>query len=243
MNQIQTPSFTLSVYEQGDRNAEKVALVLPGRLDTKDYPHCRSHVDFLAGKGYHALSFDPPGTWESPGDIELYTMTNYLKAMNEIIELLGNKPTILVGHSRGGSMAMLGGTTNQFVTHFVAIMSRPSASIPDDENGYRTLGKNISYRDTPPNDKEHQVKFELPFSYFEDAAQYNMVDDLKTCSKPKLFFYGTEDAIIKPESVKEMYDYAAEPKQLHELKSEHDYRRHPEIIEEVNQVIGEFLGL
>lgn len=242
MKLIETPSFKLAVYAQGNSNADKLALVLPGRLDTKDYPHCRSHVDFLAGKGYYALSFDPPGTWESPGGIELYTMTNYLKAMNELIELLGNKPTVLVGHSRGGSMAMLGGTTIPQVTHFVAVMSRPSASIPDDETGYKKMGKDVSYRDTPPNDSEHQVRFDLPYNYFEDAAQYNMTEDLKTCVKPKLFFYGNKDALVTPEGVKEMYDYAAEPKQIHELNSEHDYRRHPEIIEEVNQLIGEFLS-
>lgn len=242
MNIVNTPSFELAVYAQGDENSNKLALVLPGRLDTKDYPHCRSHVDFLASKGYYALSFDPPGTWESPGGIELYTMTNYLKAMHELIELLGNKPTVLVGHSRGGSMAMLGGTTIPQVTHFIAVMSRPSSSIPGDEKEYMAKGKNFSYRDTTPNNSENQVRFDLPFSYFEDAAQYNMNEDLKSCDKPKLFFYGTQDALITPDSVKEMYDYAAEPKYIHELNSEHDYRKHPEIIDEVNSVIGEFLA-
>jgi pimeloyl-ACP methyl ester carboxylesterase len=243
MKLIKTTSFELAVYEKGITKADKIALVLPGRLDTKDYPHTRSHVDFLASKGYYALAFDPPGTWESPGGIELYTMTSYLKAMKELIELLGNKPTVLVGHSRGGSMAMLGGTTIPQVTHFVAIMSRPSASIPDDETGYKKAGKDISYRDTPPNNSEHQVKFELPYSYFEDAAQYNMTEDLKSCTKPKLFFYGLQDKLVTPDSVKEMYEYAAEPKQIHELNSEHDYRKHPEIIEEVNEVISRFLNV
>jgi pimeloyl-ACP methyl ester carboxylesterase len=242
MEIIKTPSFELAVYIQGDKSAKKLALVLPGRLDTKDYPHCRSHVEFLASKGYYAVSFDPPGTWESPGGIELYTMTNYLKAVNELIELLGNKPTVLVGHSRGGSMAMLGGTTIPQVTHFVAVMSRPSSSIPVDEQEYIAKGINFSYRDTPPNNSEDQVRFDLPFSYFEDAKQYNMSEDLKSCNKPKLFFYGTQDTLITPESVKEMYKYAAEPKQIHELNSEHGYRKHPEIIEEVNRVIGDFLA-
>lgn len=241
MNLVKTSSFELAVYVIGNENAEKLALVLPGRLDTKDYPHMRSHVDFLASKGYYAVSFDPPGTWESPGGIELYTMTNYLKAMNELIEYYGNKPTILVGHSRGGSMAMLGATTIPQVTHFVAVMSRPSSSIPGDENEYMAKGKNFSFRDTPPNNSENQVRFDLPFSYFEDAAQYNMSEDLKNCTKPKLFFYGRKDDLITPESVKEMYDYAAEPKQIHELESEHDYRKHPKIIEEVNRVIEKFL--
>jgi pimeloyl-ACP methyl ester carboxylesterase len=203
----------------------------------------RSHVEYLAHQGYYAVSFDPPGTWESPGDIKLYTMTNYLKAMKELIELYGNRPTLLVGHSRGGSMAMLGGTTIPQVTHFVAIMSRPSSLIPGDEQEYMSRGKNFSYRDTPPNNSIKQVRFDLPFSYFEDAAQYNMTEDLKNCTKPKLLFYGTEDELVTPQSVTEMYNYAAEPKQIHELNTEHDYRRHPNIIEEVNKTIEKFLEI
>ena len=140
-------------------------------------------------------------------------------------------------------MAMLGGTTNPYVTHFVAIMSRPSASIPDDETSYKKMGKEVSYRDTPPNDSKHQVRFDLPYSYFKDAAQYNMTEDLKSCTKPKLFFYGWNDKLITPESVRAMYAYAAEPKEIYELNSEHDYRRHPEIIQEVNEVIDKFLNV
>ncbi len=79
---IKTPSFELAVYIKGKSDAKKLALVLPGRLETKDYPHMRSHVNYLAKRGYLALSFDPPGTWDSPGEIEFYTMTNYLKAIN-----------------------------------------------------------------------------------------------------------------------------------------------------------------
>ncbi len=241
MNFIKTPSFELAVYAKGDEQADKFVLVLPGRLDTKDYPHMRGHVDFLASKGYYAVSFDPPGTWESPGGIELYTMTNYLKAIRELIELYGNRPTVLLGHSRGGSMAMLGGTTISQVTHYVAVMPRPSSDVPGDQKEYMDKGKNFSYRDSPPNDSENQVRFDLPFSYFEDAAQYDMAEDLSTCSKPKLFFYGTHDEIVTPEMVRQIYDKSAEPKQIHELQSDHDYRRHPVIIDEVNAVIGEFL--
>src|SRR3989344_7326448 len=112
---IKTSSFELAEYQQGDTNSSKLALVLPGKLDTKDYPHMRSHVDFLAGKGYLAVSFDPPGTWESPGDISLYTMTNYLRSVNELIEHFGNKPTFVMGHSLDGALAMEASFRNEVV--------------------------------------------------------------------------------------------------------------------------------
>lgn len=236
---IRTESFELAEYAQGNSGAEKLALVLPGRLDTKDYPHMRSHVDFLAGLGYYAISFDPPGTWESPGGIEIYTMSNYLKAMQEIISLYENRPTLLVGHSRGGSMAMLGGTTIDQVTAFAAIMSNPSASVPPDEYAYVEKGVSESYRDEPFGDG--QRRFDLPASYFEDAAQYDMREDLAACAKPKLFIFGEQDVLVKSENVKAMYEAAADPKQLAGVSSEHDYRKHPEIIDEVNALIGDWL--
>lgn len=242
MTYLTTSSFQLATYEQGNDHADKLALVLPGRLDTKDYPHTRSHVDFLASLGFYAISFDPPGVWESPGDITLYTMTNYLRAIHELIELFGNKPTVLVGHSRGGTMAMLGGITNSHVTHIVAAMSRPSASKPENTNVLQEHAPDISYRDLPFDTTGNKKRFELPYSYFEDAARYDVSEDLKLCTKPKLFFYGTEDAIITPEIVWQTYQTSANPKYIHELVSDHDYRKHPDIIEEVNQAIGVFLS-
>ncbi|MBU0706764.1 alpha/beta hydrolase [Patescibacteria group bacterium] len=239
MSIIKTKSFKLASYYKGDPASPKFALVLPGRLDTKDYPHMLSHVDYLASRGIFALTFDPPGTWESPGDIDLYTMTNYYKAIDELIEYYGNKPTVLIGHSRGGSLAMLAGMHNLAVSHIITAMSNISASKKGE--GDIQNGVEISYRDTPPNDSKNKKRFDLSLSYFQDAMKYDILEDLKKCTKPKLLFLGTQDTIVKPDIVKKAYQVAAEPKELHELESEHDYRRHKEIIDEVNETIGKFL--
>jgi hypothetical protein len=235
---INTKSFKLATYIRGDEASKRVALVLPGKLDTKDYPRMRSHVDFLADQGFFALSFDPPGTWDSLGGIELYTMTNYLKAINELIEYFGSKPTILLGHSRGGSMAMLGAIENPYVTHFIAVMSSAGASMP--EKPMKPGDISISYRDIPGNPDEKK-KFELPFSFFKDSARYNVFEGLKSCTKQKLFIMGTRDVTTEPEEVKAAYEAAAQPKEFREINSDHDYRWHPHLIKEVNQVVGDFL--
>ena len=81
MKIIKTKSFELATISKGSDDSNKIALVLPGLLDTKDYTHMVSFVDFLSSKGYFALSFDAPGTWESSGGVELYTTSNYKKAV------------------------------------------------------------------------------------------------------------------------------------------------------------------
>lgn len=238
MNLVKTESFELATYSKGDPKSPKLALVLPGRLDTKDYHHMRSHVDYLDSLGYFALSFDPPGTWESPGDISLYTMTNYLKAINELIEHFGNKPTFVMGHSRGGSMAMLSAITNPYVSSFVAVTSQATPSEPNKD--LKSGETQAEYRDLPDKPQEKR-RFDLSYSFFEDAAKYDMTEGLKTCTKPKVFFFGTRDVTVSPELEKKAYEVSAEPKELHALDSDHDYRWHPKLIEEVNRVVGDFI--
>ena len=241
MKIIQTKSFKLAIITAGNQDSEKLAILIPGRLDSKDYAQNPSHIKYLASKGYLAISFDPPGTWDSPGDISLYTTTNYIKSINELIEYFGNKPTLLMGHSRGGTVAMLAGPNNEFVTHMVAVNSSYGGTIiVDVPNRGETR---ISYRDLPPGTTrtKQQRRFDLPYQYFEDGSKYNALEGLKNCTKPKLFFYGTKDELSPYKVVKTMYDSASKPKMIHRLNTEHDYRLNHEIIEEVNDTLGEFL--
>ena len=241
MEIVKTKSFELAIISQGDKNASKLAIVIPGRLDTKDYAQNPSHIKYLASRDYFALSFDPPGSWDSPGGLGLYSTTNYIKAVNELIEYFGNKPTLLMGHSRGGTVTMLAGPKNPHVTHMISVNSSPGG--PIDVDAPVPGEPHTSYRDLPPGTTrtKEQKRFVLPYHYFEDSEKYNALEGLKTCTKPKLFFYGSKDELSKPEFVQHMYDVSAEPKTIHELNTEHDYRLHPEIIDEVNQIVGKFL--
>jgi len=242
---IKTKSFRIAIYLKGDAKASKLALVLPGSLDSKDYPHMRRHVDSLSKNGFLALSFDPPGTWESEGDLSIYTMTSYIKAINEIIEYYGNRPTFVVGHSRGGSMAMLAGTRISHVTHFVSIISSPTfdpkviEQYPDPE--WKARGYRLEPRDAPIGYKKGKI-YKLPYSFLEDEIQYDMLEDLKTCIKPKLFIGSTDDLFTELSTTKNVFKVSADPKFLHILKTkDHDYRKHPKILNEVDRVIVNLL--
>jgi pimeloyl-ACP methyl ester carboxylesterase len=242
---IKTKSFKIAIYAKGSIKADKLALVMPGKLDTKDYSDMRGHVNFLATKGYFALSFDPPGTWESDGDITIYTMSNYFKAINEIIEYYGNKPTFLVGHSRGANMAIFAGITNRYVTSFVSVMGNatfnPVIKKHYPNKDWETKGYQKHIRDTPPGYSEKEKVFKLPYTFLEDEIQYDMLDDLSKCKKPKLFIVCSQDIAVKIELVQNAYNISSEPKQIQIINSGHDYRKSKELIEEVNVIIGKFL--
>lgn len=243
MELIQTKSFSLATYSKGNPGAPKFALVLPGKLDTKDYAHMRSHVDFLASKGFYAISFDPAGTWESPGDLTLYSVTNYLKAIDELIEYYGNKPTFVMGHSRGASMALMTGSTNPQIIAFAAIM--PSLSkegfLVKKDDEWKEKGYKVSMRDLPPGGGPEVKKFDLPYSFLEDELKYHLTEEYTKSTKPKLFILGKKDPLVLPHIVRETFDSFAKPKELYELDSDHDYRLHENLINEVNSIVGAFL--
>lgn len=245
MIMLQTHSFQLAAYIKGDKKADKLALALPGLLDTKDYLHLRSHVDFLADKGYLALSFDPPGTWESAGSISLYTVTNYLKAINELIDYFGHRPTFVMGHSRGGTMSLYTGVTNPSVFAFASVMLSHVNGMPpvmdDKVIHWREEGFRHEMRDLPPGGGPKVKSFDLPYSFFEDQTRYDMTDKLVQCAKPKLFIYGKYDNAATPEKVHSIYDIAPEPKKIAGINSDHNYRHHTQLIAQVNRIIGDFL--
>src|SRR3989344_2880317 len=227
MEMIKTKSFELAVNAKGDEKSKKNAILLPGRLDTKDYANFVSHLEYLASKGFYAVAFDPPGTWGSPGGIELFTTTNYLKAVNELIEYFGNKPTLLLGHSRGGNVTILA-STNPHVIGIILVMSSYEAPTPPEsaKNGIQ-----MEHRDLPPGNvrTKEQKEFALPLNYFKDGKKFNPLTILREYRRPKLLFSGTDDKYYTPEEIQEIYESIPGPKMLHEINSDHSYRRHPKI--------------
>ncbi len=240
---IKTKSFELAILARGDENAAKLAILIPGRLDTKDYVNFVSHAEYLAARGFYAVAFDPPGTWESLGDISFFTTTNYLKAIDELIAYFGNKPTLLLGHSRGGTAAMLA-SVNSAVTAIVLVLSNYSMPSSPDENALK-VGFQISHRDLPPGDHEtkEQKEFRLPLAYWEDAEQYDPLAVLRRCTKPKLIISATRDEFTSAQKVQEIYDSVPEPKMIKIIDSAHDYRLYSDAIEAVNEALGVFIKI
>ncbi len=227
---------------RGDEKAEQLALLLPGRLDTKDYVSFTSLADELAERGWLAVAFDPPGTWESGGEISDFTTTNYLQAVRELVEYFGNRPTVLIGHSRGGAVAMLLGQSLPAVIGIAMLMPSFNDPTPPDENAVQA-GFKVSRRDLPPGSQktDAQKEFALPVSYWEDGKKYHPVEVLLETMKPKLIVYATEDEFMQVEEAKEVCDKLPEPKRIYEVEAVHDYRYHPAAIKEVNGIIKEFL--
>jgi pimeloyl-ACP methyl ester carboxylesterase len=241
MKLLKTKTFEIAADVVGDESAPKLAILMPGRLDTKDYVNFTSHADFLSKHGYLAVAIDPPGTWDSPGDLNNYTTSTYVKAINELIDYFGNRPTLLLGHSRGGATAMLA-SSNPVVKELVVVNAaygNPTPPKPEEvENGIL-----VELRDLPPGNvrTEKKVRFDLPMVYFEDGALHNPKEALSKFTGPKLLVHATRDEFTRLNKIKAIYDSLPEPKMFLAIDCTHDYRLFPEVIEQVNKKLGDFL--
>lgn len=241
MNILETKSYNVAVNAKGDPSATKVAILMPGRLDTKDYANFVSHIEFLSNLGFYAIAIDVPGTWDSPGDVEDYTTSKYLKVTNELIDVLGNRQTLLLGHSRGGATAQLA-SHNPAVVGLVLINSAYGTPTSPDPKKI-VNGALIESRDVPPGNTrtKEQRLFNLPLAYFEDGSKHNIIGSLLDFKGPKLVVHATRDEFEPLENVKSIYESLIEPKMFLEIDCTHDYRLYPEIVKSVETTLGVFI--
>lgn len=241
MQIIQTSSFEIAANFYGDPQAPKLAILMPGRLDTKDYANFVSHGEFLAEHGYFAIAIDPPGTWESPGGLGIYSTSTYLQSINELIGHFDNRPTLLLGHSRGGATAMLA-SANPAVEKLVVVNAaygNPSEPDPDKVKD----GLLIESRDIPPGNvrTSEQRLFNLPLHYFEDGAKHDPVGSFQAFRGPKLVVHANKDEFLSVSRVREIFATLSDPKTFLELDCAHDYRLSQEAIEIVNEALEKFI--
>ncbi len=227
------------------KSYNRLAILCPGYLDTKDYKHLTTLAERLVEKGYDVVRFDPTGTWESEGDISEYTTTQYLADIKSILEYMVNKNlydyVLLGGHSRGGQVSILFAAENPKINAVFGIMPSQGKVEEEDKKEWREAGVRLSKRDLP-NDQSKTVEFKVPYSHMQDREQYNTLEAVKTVRAPIVLVAGELDDIVEPAEVKEIFDDANEPKRFVLIEDiGHDYRLSESEISKVNSRIIENL--
>jgi pimeloyl-ACP methyl ester carboxylesterase len=225
----------------------KLAILCPGFLDTKDYPHLTILAETLAKEGYTALRFDPTGTWESEGTISEYTTTQYLIDIKSILEHMlstANYTHILLGgHSRGGEASLLYATKDTRITIVLGIMPSSSTIKKEQRETWKEQGIRISQRDLPES-KEGKKTYEVPFGYVLDRDKYNIMNDIPKIKASIILVAGEFDTITPGAHIKNLFEKAHEPKKFIEIPGiGYSYRHSNEEITIVNKKIIEELRI
>ncbi len=244
MEQVKIPSGHNNldaVIHRPEKATQKLAILCPGFMDSKDYAHLVHLSNDLADQGYTVVRFDPTGVWDSEGSIEEYTDTQYLKDIKIVLEYMlvesDYRFILLGGHSEGARKSLLYAATDSRISVVLAIMAPSPKSLPLEKRAkWAADGVRITSRDLPGSGEI--VPLRIPYSHLQDRDRYNVLDEVGRIHVPILFAAGELDTTVLPEHVKEIFDHANEPKKFVLLKgASHDYRRSLDKVKEVDQII------
>jgi pimeloyl-ACP methyl ester carboxylesterase len=243
--------YPLDAWQYGDEEATKLAILMPGFLDSKDYPHLPKLAQALDKEGYLAIGFDVLGIWKSKAPIELYSMSNWLEEVEDVIHFAKEKyshikKVIVAGHSMGGAISLLYPTRHSEISAAISIMGGPPfvrvKTLEERMVKWKASKVKVSERDDPDGSK-NVVRIEVPFTFVEDSLQYDIrkVADQVKC--PVIIIAGGKDKLIDLGELKEIQaSFKAGQAELKVFpQMDHDYRRTPEFIDEVNAAVVDFL--
>lgn len=218
----------------------KLALLLPGYLDSPDYLHMVLFEKRLKELGYLTERLDPCNLWKT-GDTSKYTITNYINQVKVRIQLYQNsnpEEIILVGHSMGAFVSIIAGNRIDEVTKIISLCPPPDRKYSDrewNENKSRT-----SKRDLPHNSNQFRT-FEVPYTFVEDGTKYSAKDEVKEIHKPIMIFVALDDVVVEPKYTEQIINNANSPYVVKQPNMGHDFRRSEKECNIVMQEIEKFL--
>jgi len=219
----------------------KLALLLPGYLDSPDYLHLVTFEKRLKELGYTVERLDACNLWQT-GNVDNYSITNFLQQIKDRIDFYKNQnpeEILLLGHSNGAFTAIIAGSKFSEVTKIIALCS------PPDKNGSEIKWKNgfrISKRDLPDNSNKYR-EFAIPVSYLKDAVQYSAVNEVKNIHKSLMIFIGLDDQVVPPSETEEIITAANNPYTVRLEGIGHDFRMSEDQTNRVADEIVKFLKL
>ena len=211
----------------------KLALLLPGYLESADYRHLVVIDEELSGLEYEVKRVDPCFLWTT-GNVENYTLTNYIKQIKEIIDSCEKgslEEVVLIGHSLGAAAAIIVGVNDARITKVVCLS--PTVELDKSREKWGESGTRCSKKDLP-NDPSSFREFCIPLSHFDDRKQYSVIDALRDLTIPIMFLFGTDDP--SADEIQGVADSAKISKVVKIENMSHDFRQSLDLC---NQVAGE----
>lgn len=201
----------------------KLALLLPGYLDSPDYIHLKTFDKRLTELGYVVERLDLGNLWKT-GDVSSYTVSHFLDEIKERVRFYQNqKPEeiVLIGHSRGAFTAIIAGSRVEGIDRVVALC--PPPDIKASVKKWVNQGSRSSKRDLPENPSECR-EFSIPYKYVEDSLKYSAIEEAKTLHKPLMILIAQDDTVVPPELTEQIVDAANNPRVVRLPNMGHDFR-------------------
>lgn len=218
----------------------KVALLLPGYLDSPDYLHMTTFEKGLIKIGYTVERLDPCNLWKTK-DTQNYTVTNFIKQIKSRVDFYKQqnpKEIVLVGHSMGGFTAIVAGSKINDITKIVALCPPPDRKHSIHKWGEG--GVRVSKRDLPGKPNKY-TEFAIPFSHVKDVVQYSAVEEAKKIHKPLMIFVTLNDMVVPPKDTEKIIKAANNPYVIRQPNMGHDFRLSQKECDIVMKEVEKFL--
>ncbi len=202
----------------------KLAILLPGYLDSPNYTHLVTFESRLIKLGYTTERLDPCRLWET-GETRQYTVTNIIKQIHDkIVEYKTQHPEeiILIGHSLGGFISIIAAGLIPEVNKVISLC--PPSSIENLGKKWEKKPSRISKRDLP-EDSSRFREFDVPLSFVEDARSYSAIDTIKKINVPLMIFIALADSSVNPVETEILVSNAVKPYVVRQPNLGHDFRK------------------
>ena len=218
----------------------KLALLLPGYLDSPDYLHMKTFEKGLKDIGYVVERLDPCDLWKT-GNVRNYTITNYIRQVTQRVKVYENKEleeVVLLGHSLGAFVSIIAGNRIKEVTKIVSLCSAADRVGPS----LNWKGKEVRHSERElPDDLKKFRSFDIPHIFAEDGMQYSALEEVKEIYKPLMIFIALEDKSVPPEETEKIVANANNPYVVRQPDMGHDFRHSDKECNIVMEKIKEFL--
>jgi pimeloyl-ACP methyl ester carboxylesterase len=201
-------------YTQGNDPSKKdwIVLVAHGVTGNKDRPivvDSASAANFL---GFSTITFSFSGNGNSEGRFIDSTISKEVQEVSSIIQQLGAKRIIYIGHSMGSAVGLLASIQNPEIRYLVSLAGMINTKkFADSEFGTVTPDKGFMWDDeTCP----------LSSTFMEDLCENvtDLLPKVTQVSVPWLLLHGTEDDVVLPDDTRNVSEVMGSAVDVHFIK-------------------------
>jgi esterase/lipase len=186
---------------------------------TKDIITTYRSSRFLAQNGYAVLRFDFSGLGASTGDFSNCNFTTTIEDINAAIRYLTDHhtaPTVLLGHSLGGTSSLAAAVDNDDIKKVITIASpsQPAHVLHHFGHALTMLEQNI-----PSSFEVAGSFYDINPQFLEDVRSWDMQTHLSKLDKPVLIFKVENDELVNAEDADEIQQWVQGETTLVNLKN------------------------
>lgn len=255
----------LDVYINNQLENKPVVIFCHGYKGFKDWGAWNLVAEEFVKKGFNFIKFNfsyNGTTIENPNDfddLKAFGENNYITELNDLSIVIDwinqengyqkyfdTKQIYLIGHSRGGGIALLEGKSNPTVSKIVtwATVSNYFERLPGQAEIEKWKKDGVIYQFNSRTKQQMPLYYQFYESLMRNKEQLDIEEAVSKTNKPILFIHGEEDKVVLPEESVKLNQLNDESKLLlvkngtHTFNTSHPWNK-KELSDELYQVVNE----